>query len=127
MLLFDVQNLFDMACKTMLDKNPELKVPWRFIKDHERYPLTLRKLCQQVLYFEQGARTGRKTAYNRYQLIAAHAQLFIKLAIQHKDESVKSKADLHKEQIESRPLRDAQEQGLIQEMNHKTGRLQKIK
>jgi hypothetical protein len=126
MFLFDVKRDFDAACKIMLEKNPELKVPWRFIAEHERYFLTVNRLCQQVVYFEQGAKTGRKTAYNRHQLIAAHAQLFVKFAIQHRDQSIKSKADLAKEQIQNRAVQQVQDEGIIKEFNHETGKLENI-
>ncbi len=113
-----VTEQFDYACKKMLEANEELKVPLRFIAKHERRELVLRKLSKQIYIFEKGLRAGQKTAYNRYQLIAAHAQLFIKFAIQERDNKLKSKAETYRETARERAMEEVKEMGIFKEIDN---------
>jgi len=126
MLLFDVQRDFDKACKVMLQKNPHLNIPWNFVKDHERYPLVIQKVCNQVLMFERGLTQGQRTAYNRSQLIQAHAQLFVKFAIQNRDHTVMSEADRTLLEVGNKAQKEVREMGVIKELDTKTGELKDL-
>lgn len=120
MFLFDVARDFDIACKAMLDKNQHLGIPWTFIKDHERRPVVLTNICRQILSLEHKAQVTRHklTARNRKEIIAACAQLFVKMAIQQRDQSVLSEADKYLIEEKDKAKREVEEMGILKEVNH---------
>lgn len=119
MFLFDVARDFDTACKAMLDKNEHLGIPWTFIKDHERRPVVLTNICRQILSLEHKAEVTklRFTQKDRKQIIAACAQLFVKMAIQQRDQSVLSEADKYLISEKDKAKREVEEMGILKEVN----------
>ena len=83
MLLLDITTEFDLACSKELAAQPELL---SFVKRHERRPLVLGNLCQQVLMFERSFR-GPKTREKRSQIIETTASMFISAVKRQRDES----------------------------------------
>lgn len=126
MFLFDVTRDFDLACKKMLENNSHLNVPFSFIQNHERRPVVLDAVCRQVIALERKAMV-KKSLLNprtRYEVIAATAQLFVKMAIQQRDQSVLSEADKFLIQEKDKAKREVEEMGILQErksiqINHK--------
>lgn len=117
MFLFDVTRDFDLACKKMLENNAHLNVPWSFIKDHERRPKVLDAVCRQVIALERKAQIKKHLLNPRtkYEVIAASAQLFVKMAIQQRDQSVLSEADKTLIQEKDKAMREVEEMGILQE------------
>ena len=119
MFLFDVARDFDIACKAMLDKNKHLDVPWTFIKDHERRPVVLDSVCRQIITLERKAQIKKHllNPRTRHEIIAASAQLFVKMAIQQRDQSVLSEADKFLIQEKDKAKREVEEMGILQEVS----------
>ena len=119
MFLFDIARDFDLACKKMLENNPHLDIPWTFIKDHERRPVVLESVCRQILTLERKAQIKKHllNPRTRYEIIAACAQLFVKLAIQQRDQSVLSQADKFLIEEKDKAKREVEEMGILQEVN----------
>lgn len=118
MFLFDIARDFDIACQKMLENNAHLNVPWTFIKDHERRPVVLDSVCRQIMTLERKALIKKHllNPRTRYEIIAASAQLFVKMAIQQRDQSVLSEADKFLISEKDKAKREVQEMGILQEV-----------
>jgi hypothetical protein len=118
MFLFDVARDFDYACKVMIEKNPQLGLPWTFIRDHERRPVVLNNVCKQIMALESRAMKKNKVfdPRARKEVIAAAAQMFVKLAVQQRDQSVLSEADKFLIQEKDKAKREVQEMGILKEV-----------
>lgn len=128
MFLFDVARDFDIACQRMLEVNPQLNIPWNFIKDHERRPVVLRNVCAQIMSLERKAQLKKTILVPRArkELIAAAAQLFVKLAVQQRDQSVLSEADKYVMTLKDQAKEEVKEMGVLKEFNRATGKTKEV-
>ena len=119
MFLFDVTKKFDQCCealcrKDLTDPHSELNVDLlRFIKDHERRPLVLSSLCDQVLALENRFKSRADTK-RRNQIIAATAQMFVSAVKKHRDQQMLS--DLEKSRIKREAEKYDDAKSLIKEV-----------
>lgn len=118
MLLLDIGPDFDLACKAMIEANPQLGLPPHYAKDHERRPVVLRNLSNQILALERRCLAKKKplTRQKRYQIIAAAAQIFIKMAVQQRDQSVMSEADKYMFQRKDSLKKEVESLGIVKEV-----------
>lgn len=116
MLLLDIVGMFDSAVERQLKGQPQADQLIPFIKNHERKPIALRGVCQEILLYEKRFRT-RLNVKQRDEIINACVTAFIHLAKKHRDEQNMSEAAKHQLSAASRRIETAQ--GLISEAGSK--------
>lgn len=88
MFLFDVTSEFNKRCRELCADQPEL---YTFSRDHERKPVVLKNLCQQIVQYEQRFKS-RLEKEKRDLLIDTVARMFIQGIREQRDQALWSEA-----------------------------------
>lgn len=97
-IMAQVRTDFDFCAKELTKTEPELQ---RFILDHERKPLVLRSLAEQLYNLE--LKFGKKNVMQeRRKLVAGVTEMFVKAARLHKEQQNMSDIAKHTVSAEER-------------------------